>query len=199
MEVCEECGQEFKSTQALLAHERAKHGAAEHKTALAAKTAPVEQLLQFLRFPKEGLSDGFEDGVHYGINSILIGVRVAQELSRMGIEQATPLIKMAQEMRQAEGAAADRVAGELAQAVLAGNEDLKRSIQQAVVGSSQDPMQAMMVNAFSPIMPQIIGKALAGILGGQAPPQAPGHPEQFQQGPPIKYRKKEELEEEEEW
>jgi hypothetical protein len=200
MEVCQECGQEFKTKQALLAHERAKHAAPDSKTALSTRSAPVEQLIQFLRLPKERRLDGFEDGVHYGINSILIGVRVAQELSRMGIEQARPLISMAQEMRQAEGMAAERVATELAQAVLAGNEDIKKAIHQQGAASSSDPVTAMMVQAFQPIFPQLLGRALAGMMGGQ-PPQPGQTPQGGQQmapgGPKITYHSKEELEEEE--
>ena len=87
-----------------------KKGAFQFKTeptkAIASsKPLPVEALIKELSLPP--VADGtryiFDSGVAYGMKSILIGVRVAQELSKMGIDQATPIIKMAQEMRQTEG------------------------------------------------------------------------------------------------
>ena len=69
------------------------------------KQLPVEVLIKELTLPPmvNGTKHIFDSGVEYGMKSILIGVRVAQELSKMGIDQATPIIRMAQEMRQTEG------------------------------------------------------------------------------------------------
>jgi hypothetical protein len=41
----------------------------------------------------------FDAGVEYGMKSIVIGVRLAQELSSLAISQAKPLIDMAKELR----------------------------------------------------------------------------------------------------
>ena len=69
------------------------------------KPLPVEALINELQLPPmvNGTRHIFDSGVEYGMKSILIGVRVAQELSKMGIDQAGPIIRMAQELRQNEG------------------------------------------------------------------------------------------------
>lgn len=98
-----------------------KQGHLKFNAAALAKTdkaLPIEGLIKELALPDivDGQKAIFDAGVSYGMRSILIGVRIAQELSSMGIAQAWPMLAMAKELRmgdnqalQAANAASERV------------------------------------------------------------------------------------------
>ena len=77
------------------------------------KPSPVELLISQLRLPEivNGQREVFDAGVDYAMKTIVIAVRISQELSAMGIAQSRPLLLMAQELRQS-----DKQAMEAAQA-----------------------------------------------------------------------------------
>jgi hypothetical protein len=188
---CEICGKTFKTPQALSGHIQFKHSEqpqdASAQTAAVAtkKQSPLEQLIDELKLPviSDGQAQVFDSGVEYGVRSVLVGVRVAQELSAMGVQQAVPIIKMAQEMRESEGQAAKVIASELAGATLEGNRDLKAALQQLgsqVQTSSPNPMASMMAGVMQPVlgqaMQQMMGSFMGGAMPGVPPPAGSGQP-----------------------
>jgi hypothetical protein len=188
---CEICGKTFKTPQALSGHIRFKHSAqpqdtSAQTTAVATKKqSPLEQLIDELRLPMivDGQAQVFDAGVEYGVRSVLVGVRVAQELSAMGVQQAVPIIKMAQEMRESEGQAAKVIAAELAGATLEGNRDLKAALQQLgsqIQTSGPNPMASMMSGVMQPVlsqaMQQMMGSFMGGAMPGMPPPAGDGQP-----------------------
>lgn len=194
---CTICGEEFKTTQGLAGHMHFKHRDDAEATsadpvvvrgALARKNqSPLEMLVGELQLPDvvNGQAAVFDAGVQYGVRSVLIGVRVAQELSAMGVQQAVPIIKMAQEMRQSEGQAAQVIAAELAQVQMQSNRELMAALQNQhgpQPTSAPNPMQRML--GMIQTVPQMMAAAqnLMGMFGmkslmGQQGAGAPGQPQ----------------------
>lgn len=186
---CEICGETFKDKSGLAGHMHGKHPEAlMGETAPEEVTAPVpvkkgqsplERLIQELKVPRvvNGQAEVFDAGVEYGVRSVLVGVRVAQELSAMGVQQAVPIIKMAQEMREAEGQAAKIIAAELAGATLEGNKDLRSAISQLgnqMQVSGPNPFASMMAGVMQPVLGQVMQTMLGTFFGGQSPASQPG-------------------------
>jgi len=96
----------------------------------------------------------FERGLKAGATLIVLGVRVAQELSNVGIQQAKPIMDMARSMREGEGLAAkdaaseaaERVGGHIANIFGPAFDRLARPVE------GSDPMKAMMVRTMEPMM-----------------------------------------------
>jgi hypothetical protein len=219
--VCPVCGRkDFKDKSGLTGHIRMKHpqyqGGTGPGTAVAStgkgKPSPVEALIQELKIPMlaDGEAQVFDAGVEYGVRSVLVGVRVAQELSAMGVQQAMPLIKMAQEMRESEAQAAKILAGEFAEATLEANKDLKGAIMglgNQITASGPNPFASMMAQGMSPVFSQAfqgLMKYFGGKSGEGAVPQPDVRAGQAAtelptpvQEPTVEYHKLEELEEEE--
>ncbi len=177
--ICDQCGDEFGTTQGLAGHKRLKHRgeAPQQERAVAAgKPVSLEMALEGLRLPPvpqeyNGARDiyiqGFNDGVIWGAKTVLVGVRAAQELSAMGIGQAQPLIKMAQEMRQSEGKTAEGVAQAAAQEaaarVAAYFDQKKPDIAQApnpMAGLGARMMERVMDNLMDRLLPNPKGETL---------------------------------------
>ena len=186
MEKCEVCGKEFKDHQGLAGHMRFKHGESRNEsnkeTKLPIKSMPVDALIRELELPElsNGTQQVFDAGVVYGMKSILIGVRVAQELSRMGVDQATPIIKMAQEMRQAEGQAAEVAAREAAEetaARVAAYFDQKRPD----IATVPDPFKGFLARAVETMWDMMSKRMLGGAQTGSAQ-LPPGWVDKRQQG-----------------
>jgi hypothetical protein len=172
---CEICGKELKDTQGLSGHMRLEHpdvkeAAPSAKEIVSVKPQSIENLIRGLNLPQvtDGTKEIFDAGVEYGMKSILIGVRVAQELSKMGIEQATPIIKMAQEMRQAEGQAAQVAAQEAARetaAQVAAYFDQKKPD----IASTPSPMEGVFARVLEGTLSSLMGKLFPG-GGTETPP-----------------------------
>ena len=194
---CDQCNEEFKTNQALLSHIRSKHP--DGGTALVARGQPLDLAVSRLQVPAvpeeyNGQATiywaGFNKGVRYGADTILAGIRAAQDLSSLGIAQATPIIKMAQEMRQAEGQAAQALASEFAQAVQGSNQTILEALHNLNLSQqagSTNPMQRMVAMIQS--IPQMMNamNSLTGMFGlkpvaGQQPQGQPAG--QTQQQPP---------------
>jgi hypothetical protein len=187
---CTICGRDdFKSQYGLTQHVESVHpdyesaeknvttpialpgpGGGAGDTKSPAKAQPLDLAISHLRVPMvpeqfNGAANiywsGFNEGVSYGANTILAGIRAAQDLSSLGIAQATPIIKMAQEMRQSEGQAARIIATELAQATLESNREGNREIMAALnkqtTAQNPNPMLMMMTQAMSPMFQQVLG------------------------------------------
>ena len=200
---CDICGQEFKDSRGLAGHRQFKHaGEREERgeTKALAKTGSLDAAVDKLQVPAvpeefNGAAQiywaGFNKGVSYGVNTIMAGIRSAQELSSLGIAQATPIIKMAQEMRQAEGQAAQELAAQLGQVTMQSNQQILQSIQSLAAAQSQgqpsemNPLAKMFVDAMQPHAAQAIGQLFASLSkkpgqGGVQPQggQQPGQPAQ---------------------
>jgi len=157
------------------------------KAVTASKQMPVEALINELSLPPmvNGTRHIFNSGVEYGMKSILIGVRVAQELSKMGIDQATPIIKMAQEMRQTEGQVArdtglamgETIAGKLFDFIE------QRLPQKPDIAQTPNPMKGLMARTMETMMSRLMGMAFGGGKGGggEVPP-TPGLIDRREQG-----------------
>jgi hypothetical protein len=168
-----------------------------------------EALVELMPKP-DGVNGAFISGMKYEAMNMIRGIRMAQELSKMGISQADPIIKMAQEMRKAEGQAAEAMASEVAGVVSQGNARVSNSIEQLrqMMGAqSQDPFTRMisMMQSMQQFM-QMFGMPMPGMMGmpmpGGAPPgampgQPPPQPQPPWQPPPIERHNISELEEEE--
>ena len=198
---CEECGRnDFTSAHGLTQHIDHVHPSRQPDEAKAddrqlttekskspAKTGSLDAAIEKLLVPEipeqfNGASQiywaGFNKGVSYGVDTILAGIRAAQELSALGISQATPIIKMAQEMRQAEGQAAQEIAGQLAQVNMETNQQVLSAINAlaASQGKGQpaatNPMMEMMVESMKPQLQQVMSQALSGMFMGTPQPAA---------------------------
>jgi len=133
------------------------------------KPLPVEALIEELVLPPmvDGTRHIFDSGVDYGMKSILIGVRVAQELSKMGIDQAGPIIRMAQEMRQTEGQVAKETGMVMGETIASKMFDYieQRLPQKADIATVQDPMKGLMARTMETMMNQLTGMAFGGQVG----------------------------------
>lgn len=209
---CELCNQEFATSQALASHIRNKHPDQQGR-ALQGKLPQLDLAVSRLAVPMvpeefNGTANvywaGFNKGVSYGADTVLAGIRAAQELSSLGISQATPIIKMAQEMREAEGQAAKTMGIELGQAIQAENQQMRNAISQLgqqMQASGGNPFYSYFMPMLMPEVQKVVGN-LMSMFGGQAAQgQQPGQGQPGQQpqgqlpqpgpqvdeGPPIEY------------
>ena len=138
----------------------------------------------------------FVAGMRYEAMNVIRGIRMAQELNKMGLEQAKPVIEMAKEMRAAEGQAAQTIAAQLGQVTMQSNQQIIGAIHELAAAQSQgqqtsemDPMQKMFVDAMQPHAAQAIGQLFASLFkpspqggaqpqGGQQPVGMQGQPAQ---------------------
>ena len=141
-----------------------------------AKASTPEALVQSMTIPVEGQLISLEAGIKIGMSLVVIGVRVAQELSQVGVQQARPLVAMAKEMRAGESAAAAVASKETAYEMSNRMQDfltpalneLGGMIEQGSkpkIDTGPNPMQGMMARMFEPLMQNMNG----GLMPGGAP------------------------------
>ena len=158
-----------------------------------------EALVELMPRP-DGVNEAFVAGMKYEAVNMIRGIRMAQELSKMGISQADPIIKMAQEMRKAEGQAAQEVAGDIAGFISQNNARVTNSIEQLrqmIGGQSDDPLTRMvsMMQSMQQLM-GMFGMPMGMMGGGQGGAPPGGQPQPPWQPSPIKRHSIHELEEE---
>jgi len=143
-----------------------------------AKGSPPEAIIESIEIPEVANGGGFafEQGIKFGMSLVTIGIRMAQELSGIGIMQAKPLLDMAKSMREGEAIAAKNAAGEAAMEAAG----LVRESMMPVLTNLQsretaggDPMKNMMVKTMEPIMQKVMGGMLGRLAPGAAAPQLP--------------------------
>jgi len=171
------------------------------KSTAITKTLPVEAIVDQMVMPV-GVDGAFIAGMKYEAFNIIRGIRLAQELSKMGIDQASPVIKMAQEMRESEAQAAKILAGEFAEATLEANKDLKGAIGQLgqqITASGANPMLGYMMPLIMPeiqkLMARFSGQLVPGTSQTGTGQQTPPPPEPTD-APPIEKHSIDEWEEE---
>lgn len=170
---CDKCEQGFKTEQALSSHLRNKHPDVEIErgsgTKSVSRTEPIEILIKGTRLPPivDGKADVFDAGVEYGMKSILIGVRVAQELSKMGIDQASPIIKMAQEMRQTEGQVAQETGMAMGETIAGKMFDFmeQKFPQKSDIAMAPDPLRGLAARTMETMVNRITGMMFGGQVG----------------------------------
>ena len=139
---------------------------------------PAEAIVENLPWPVDvnGHVDGaFVAGMRYEALNVIRGIRLAQELTKMGIDQATPVIRMAQEMRQTESQAAKEAAMQAAAGVGAQIMPEVEAIKTQLAASGQNPMAAMMTTLMMPSLQQA-AQQLAKLFT-KTQPSATGQPE----------------------
>jgi hypothetical protein len=136
----------------------------------------LDELVHGLIVPEvvDGRREAFNAGVEWATRSILTGVRLAQELSSLGIAQAGPLIKMAQEMRPDANQIAQQAAAEAAIGVAKEISPAFESLKNSIVASAPNPMLTMMVDVMKPLFGQVMSQVTKVFTRPQEPGQQPG-------------------------
>jgi len=140
--------------------------------------SPPEALVESLDVPIE-LDGSFRTGMKFGMMSIISGIRIAQELSQIGVQQARPLVDMARDMRSGEAAAARSAALEAATNAagqvqsnlapfLSQMDSRLSSIEKPRTGN---PMQDMMVRILEPVMQNVVQKIVPSLPKGKEAPR----------------------------
>lgn len=133
-----------------------------------AKGSPPEALIESMAFPLvDGETKGFEHGMKFGASIVVLGVRIAQELSGIGIQQARPLVEMARDMRSGEAAAAKNAAAEAAMLAAA---QIQQNLAPLLAGLGRaqetDPMKSMMVRTMEPLFKNMLSRIMPGMASG---------------------------------
>ncbi len=139
-------------------------------TQVFAKGSPPEALIDSLDLPiVDGQIVGFESGMKFGARMVVMGVRIAQELSALGIQQVKPLIELSRDARSGEEAAAKNAAIEAATGAAAMiQQNLTPYLANMSKPAEANPMQSMMARTMGPIIERLMGGLLPG-MGPQEP------------------------------
>ena len=119
----------------------------------------------------DGQSQGFEQGMKFGMTQLVLAVRIMQELSAIGLQQVKPLIDMTRSVREGEAAAfkggADEGAMKAAQAmgatILPMISEIQASVTSAARSSEADPMKSMLVRTMEPLMKNMMSGIMPGM------------------------------------
>lgn len=132
------------------------------------KPIPPEFLIQQISLPMDGVqAKNFEQGMKFGASMLVLGVRVAQELSNMGLQQARPIMDMANAMRTGEAEAAKNAAAEAAM-LAAGQvrEDMMPMFASITAQKGQvsgdNPMGQMATRMLEPMMNRMMNMFMPG-------------------------------------
>ena len=197
---CEICGKILKDTRGLAGHKQFKHsdetapGEKTTSTVTVGRSSPgsLDTAMEKVKMPPVPWEfnsqaaiywSGFNEGLIYGVNSIMAGIRAAQELSSLGITQATPIIKMAKGMRKAEGQAAQEAANSLAQLTMQSNQQIMAAIHDVAASQGKEqppatnPMMDLMSGAMKPHLENVINQVFTSMFQG-IPPQTVGQQQQ---------------------
>jgi hypothetical protein len=180
---CHHCGKEFRTVAALGGHYSAlgikapkapktkppkpdNPPADDPSLLVTHKALPIEAILHRIVIPPlhgEHEAELYNAGFQHGLLVVILGVRLAQELSSLGIAQAAPLIQMAREMRQAEAQAARTAAEEAAQkAAHAVAETIAKTAAAAPrdIASAPNPLEGLFARhlekALSPLLERLL-------------------------------------------
>ncbi len=137
-----------------------------------AKGSPPEAIIESMDLPiVDGQIVGFESGMKFGARMVVMGVRIAQELSALGIQQVKPLIELSRDARMGEEGAAKSAATEAAMSAASMvQQNLVPYLANIGKPAEANPMQGMMVRTMEPIIQRLMG----GLIPGGGPQQAQG-------------------------
>lgn len=150
------------------------------------KPLAVETIIRDMKLPvilENGGAKIFDSGVAYGMKALIAGIRMAQELSQMGIAQARPLISMAQELRAGAGESAREAGQVAAENALAGAIEYlaQQKPGKVDIATVRDPMMGVFARALEPAMTQALGKLFGAFGMGGGQPTQTGAPAQTEQ------------------
>lgn len=137
----------------------------------------LDELVHGLVVPDvvDGRREAFNAGVEWATRSILTGIRLSQELSSLGIAQAGPLIKMAQQMNPDAGQIAREtglaMGGEIAGKMF--DVMQQKETQKPDIAQAPDPFKGLMARTMETMMNRMTGM-LFGAQGGDQVPPTPG-------------------------
>jgi len=137
------------------------------------RALPPEFLIDQIHLPMDGSGvKNFEQGIKFGASMLVLGVRIAQELGNMGMQQAKPIMDMANAMRAGEALAAKNAAAEAAMLAAAEVRDdmmpVLTSLGKPSQPTSADPMKSMLARMMEPMMNRFMGMAMGGLGGAPA-------------------------------
>jgi len=128
------------------------------------KSLPPEFLIDQVAIPLDGnQAKNFELGMKFGLRVAVLGVRMAQELNSMGMQQVNPIIAMANAMRQGEAAAAKESAAEAAMLAAREIEQELAPTLAALRKPTGDPIKEMLVDTMRPIFQRLISSMFPGM------------------------------------
>jgi len=145
---------------------------------------PAEAIVDGLPWPTSvdgEVNPAFVAGMRYEAMNVIRGIRMAQELNKMGLEQAKPVIEMAKEMRQAEGQAAQTIAAQFGQVTMQSNQQILSAIHQLAAAQAQgqppasdtNPMVKAIFSAMQPYVAQTVGQIFSSIFKRPQPGTPP--------------------------
>ena len=144
------------------------------------KAMAPEALVDSLQVPA-GVAPAFEQGMKFGMSCMVLGVRLAQEMSAIGIQQAKPLVEMAKDMRAGEVAAAKSATSEAASVAAEHIQQFIVPVLQSMDGrmnqlevaqptsKSDNPIGTMMAGMIQNMMKGMMGKMMPGMAQDDSP------------------------------
>ena len=144
-----------------------------------AKGSPPEAIIESIKIPTAVGEDGdFEQGMKFGMTTLVLATRIMQELAAVSMQQVKPLIDMTKTVREGEGLAyksgadeaAYKAAAAMGQTIMPMMSNMEANIAAATKGSESDPMKAMMVRTMEPMIQNLMTR----MVPGQQKPNAPG-------------------------
>lgn len=142
-----------------------------------AKGSPPEAIIESLSIPGivDGQGESFESGMKFGMSTLVLAMRMVQELSSVGINNVKPLIDLTKSVREGEGAAfksgadeaAMKTANAVGQSLYPAISSLEEAASKLSSNNQGNPMQAMMVRTMEPLIQNLMGRLIPGIGGGQ--------------------------------
>lgn len=136
---------------------------------------PLEAIVENIEFPDVSCRD-FKKTARFVLSLVVLGVRLTQELSTIGIQQGKPVIEMAKEMRQSEYQAAQALAEQIAANMAQANTELLSAIRQQRAGSAS-PMEQLFADLLRQPLMQLLSRTM-GMFTGQAQPGISSSPNQ---------------------
>lgn len=136
-----------------------------------AKGSPPEAIIDSISIPMvDGQGVGFEKGMKFGMSTLVLAVRIMQELSSVAQGQVKPLIDLTRAVREGEASAfksgadeaAMKAASAMGQTILPMISDMQSTINGVVKGSEGDPVKSMMVRTMEPLINAMMKRLLPG-------------------------------------
>jgi hypothetical protein len=135
---------------------------------------------------RDGYWDGYEAGTRRARQDLFLSIMALQQLSSLGVQQAQPLVAMAKELRAEVNPY--EVAQAASQQVLNSSmPQILSAVRQHATPSSSNPWDDMMVRLIEPLIQQMMGAVMGGMMpmgAGQPGQPMPGQPMPGHAAPP---------------
>jgi len=150
--------------------------ASDNRKLVPIREQPLEAIIENIEFPNVDCRE-FKKTARFILSLVVLGVRMTQELSTIGIQQGKPVIEMAKEMRQSESQAAQALAEQIAANMALEKRELLNAVrQQNTSTSSTSPMEQLMVDMLRQPLTHLMSRFVGAPMAQAAtPPQQPGY------------------------